>query len=66
MESSNKSIINWELHQKISKKTKIQTKYKYNKPNGKKPGWFKRLVSHIKDVFNGLNDMRKNGNSPRS
>jgi hypothetical protein len=66
MESSNKSIINWELHQKLSKKTKIQTKYKYYKPNGKKPSWFKRFISHMKKVFKGLNNMRKNGNSPRS
>ena len=65
MVSTNKSIIDWELHRDLSSKTKIQNKYKYNKPNGKKPGWFERLVSYIKEFFNGLNDKKKNGNSPR-
>jgi len=66
MQNSNKSIINWELHQKLSKKIKIETKYKYKRNGEKKPGCFKRFVSHIKKVLEGLNEMRKNGNSPRS
>lgn len=61
MAETNKSIINWELHNKLSNKKKIQTKYKYYKPNGKKPGWFKRFVSYIKKFFKGLNDKKKNG-----
>ena len=60
------SIINWELHQKLSKKRKIDTDYKYKRPNNKKPGCFKRFVLHMRDVFKGLNDLRKNGHAPRN
>jgi len=61
------SIIDWELHQKLSPKRKIDTDYKYKRPKGnKKPGCFKRLASHIREVLKGLNDLRKNGHAPRN
>jgi hypothetical protein len=67
MENDNKCIINWELHQQINGSRKIDTKYKYERPKGgKKPGFFKRLITHIKKVFKGLNDLRKNGHVPRN
>jgi len=67
MENDNKSIINWELHQKLSPKRKIDTEYKYKRPNGnKKPGCFKKMVSHIRKVLKGLTDLMKNGHAPRS
>lgn len=67
MENEDKSIINWELHQQINGTRKIDTKYKYERPNdGKKPGCFKKFVSHMKKVFQGLNDLRKKGHAPRS
>lgn len=66
MKDKTNSIINWELHQKLSPKRKIDTEYKYKKPNGKKPGWFKRFVSYIKKTLQGLNEMLRNGYSSRS
>ena len=66
MKNKRMSIIDWDLHQKLQKKTKIETEYKYKKPNGRKPGFFKRIIEHLKKVFQGLNDMRKNGHSPRN
>ena len=66
MKDKANSIINWELHQKLSTKRKIDTEYKYKKPNGKKPGWFKRFVSNIKKTVQGLNEMLRNGYSSRN
>jgi len=67
MENENKSIIDWELHQKLNGSRKIDTKYKYQRPNkNKKPSCFKRFLSHMRNVFKGLNDLRKNGHAPRS
>lgn len=61
MKNNNRSIINWELHQKLQKKRKIDTKYRYKiSPNGKKPGGFKRILLRIKNNIIRLINFVKN------
>jgi basic membrane lipoprotein Med (substrate-binding protein (PBP1-ABC) superfamily) len=63
MKNKKFSIINWELHQKLQKKTKIEKEYKY--PKKKKPGCFKRIINHIKEVGKELIELLKSGHAPR-
>jgi hypothetical protein len=69
MQETNKSIINWELHQKFLKKKKIEKDFKYKKykkdPNKKKSGFFKRALLKIKSVFYKLINTIKNGKQTR-
>jgi hypothetical protein len=65
MKNKKFTIINWELHQKLQKKRKIDTEYKYHRGK-KKPSCFRRIFNHIKDVLKGLLEMLKNGHAPRS